>query len=29
MDFANAIKEESRKTFTENGATAYNTTSNA
>ena len=29
MDFAKAIKEESRKTFTENGATAYNTTSNA
>ena len=29
MNFATALQNESRKTFTENGATAYNTTSNA
>lgn len=29
MDFANALKEEARKTYTENGAQAYNTTSDA
>lgn len=29
MNFAEAMRNESHKTFTENGATAYNTTSNA
>ena len=29
MNFADALKNESRKTYTENGAQAYNTTSDA
>ena len=29
MDFSNALRNEERKTFTENGATAYNTSSDA